>query len=748
MPRWSLQLFGSCALIRDDDDTATLNGLNRFVYSMLAYAALAPQGRVSRERLASAIWEDRSDEQARHSLRQALLSLRRYLGDDADRIIQADGDLLAIIPEALDIDVLQFEVAASATDQASLERACAIYRGELMEGLSLRSDVFQAWLSAERKRLSDRALDAMHRLAALRESHGDHETVIRIARRILTIDPYREMALRKLMLGYQQSGRRAEALLEFQKFRDLLRRDLKASPESETAALFEQIRQNGNGQSSVESEGLGISTVVRDENVEPDLKRADYGIDHSEKPKSGEAEIAPLRTEAPARRRIGRRGWIAIASVVVLATVIVGSAIFWRALIVNPGPVGGVMRAIRAGLLLADQPSIVVLPLEVRGDDPNDIILAEGVVDGITTGLSIVSEMLVIDRHSAMSYQGESIPVEQIADELGVRYCLTGSLQSNGDRVRISLQLVDAAIGSIVWASTLDRELQDIFQLQDQVAFEVITTLQVEITEGEQERISLRYGAPNLQAWLLSGQGIKHLRRLTHYSTLIARDLYERSMKIDPTFAGAYVGLGWTYFLEAQFGWTDDQEYAIARAQQLAQRALEIDPTQARTHSLLGGLYLLTGKLDEAVAAGERAVSLDPNSADEAAFFAYTLTFVGDHDRAIVMAELAMRLSPVHPDWYYWVLGRALRLNEDYDEAVAALLAGNAATGPAIPPRVELAAAYVGMGLRANARQISREILKHEPDFSVRAWVSRMTRADPGAIELEMQLLQQAGLPD
>ncbi len=112
------------------------------------------------------------------------------------------------------------------------------------------------------------------------------------------------------------------------------------------------------------------------------------------------------------------------------------------------------------------------------------------------------------------------------------------------------------------------------------------------------------------------------------------------------------------------------------------------------------------------------------------------------------MAELAMKLSPVHPDWYYWVLGRALRLNEDYDEAVSALLAGNAATGPAIPPRVELAAAYVGLGLRANARQISREILKNEPDFSVREWVKRMTRGDPDTVELEMELLKQAGLPE
>jgi tetratricopeptide (TPR) repeat protein len=356
--------------------------------------------------------------------------------------------------------------------------------------------------------------------------------------------------------------------------------------------------------------------------------------------------------------------------------------------------------------------------------------------------------MLVIDPHSAMSYQGESIPVDQIADELGVRYCLTGSLQRNGDQVRISLQLVDAAIGSIVWAAALDRELGDIFELQDEVAFDVITALQVEVTEGEQERISLRVGTPNLQAWLLTGQGIKHLRRLTHYNTLIARDLYERSMRIDPNFPGAYVGLGWTYFLEAQFGWTNDPAIAIERARLLAQQALEIDPMQARTHSLLGGLYLLTGNVQEAVSAGERAIELDPNSADDAALFAYTLTFVGDYDRAISMAELAIQLSPVHPDWYYWVLGRALRLNEDYDDAVYALLAGNAAKGSSIPPKVELAAAYVGMGLKASARQVSREILKLEPDFSVQVWAKRMSPADPDTIDFETALLLQTGLPE
>ncbi len=739
MAEWRLQLIGLFALVRND--TAPDVPLGRFVQAMLACIALAPQGRMSRERLAALIWEDRPDNQARHSLRQALLALRRHLGEDADRVLHVDADQIALMPEHISIDIAEFDIAALADDRRSLENAAGLYRGELLEGISLRGETFGAWLAAERRRLADSALDVMRRLALLQRDSGDHDAAIATLRRLQEIDPFRESALRQLMQTYVDAGRRADALRAFQAFSDLLHRELRTAPEQDTVALFEAIRHSGVELSIDEPAPAAVGDPVPAH--EPGAQPA-QGADQAAPDLSGS------RTTAVAgwRWRPGRRAWLRLAVAGLVVAIMGGSAIFWNVLINWPGPVGGVMRTIRAGLLLADRPSIVVLPFDVRSNDPNDAILAEGIGEGITTGLSIISEMLVIDWRSATSYADRTILVDRIADELGVRYCLIGSLQHQGDRVRISLQLVDAAIGSSVWAATYDRELGNVFDLQDDITMQVITALQVEITEGEQERISLRHGTDNLQAWFLAGQGLKHLRRVTRRDTLIARDLYLNAIALDPLYPGAYEGLAWTYFLEVRFGWTGSPGAAVEEAARLAQKAFEIDPQRARTHSLLGSLQLVMGNLQEAVAAGERAIALDPNGAEDAALFAYTLTYAGDPERAISLVETAKQLSPLHPDWYLWVLGRAYRLNEDYDEAIVALLAGHADRVPSVPARVELAAAYAADGRMIDAQRMAQRVLDLVPDFSVLGWVQRTPYGDPSVMEQEIALLRRAGLPE
>ena len=744
MSAWRLQLLGSFALTRNDQ--APEAPLGRFVQAMAACIALASQGRVSRERLASLIWEDRPDDQARHSLRQALLALRRHLGEDADEILRADGDHIALMSEHVAVDATEFEVATAGDDRQTLEQAVNLYRGELLEGVSLRGEAFGAWLASERRRFADLALDAMRRLALLQRDAGDHDAAIATLRRMQEIDPLRESALRQLMHAYVDSGRRADALREFQGFSEQLRRELKTSPEPETVALFEAIRHSG---MEPPTDEVPIAAFDAAEAETGPVARAN---DH-ETP-SASAPTSPDATSTPtgvAPRRLPyqkRKAWIAVSAIMLLVILAGGSAIFWSVLINRPGPVGGVMRTIRAGLLLADRPSIVVLPFDVRSNDPNDAMLADGIGEGITTGLSMVSEMLVIDWRSAMSYEDRSVLVESIADELGVRYCLIGSIQHHDQRVRITLQLVDAAIGSSIWAATYDRELKNVFELQDEITLQVITALQVEITEGEQERISLRHGTDNLQAWFLAGQGFKHLRRVTPRDTQMARGLYQSAIALDPGYPGAYEGLAWTYFLEVRFGWTMTPGTAVEEAARLAQKAFELDPQRARTHSLLGSLQLLMGNLSEAVAAGEQAIALDPNGAEDAALFAYTLTYAGDPERAVALVQTAMRLSPLYPDWYQWVLGRALRLNGDPDDAIEALLAGHADTVPSVPARVELAAAYAAEGSIVDAQLMARRVLELVPDFSALAWVRRTPYGDPAVTEEEIELLRRAGLPE
>jgi DNA-binding SARP family transcriptional activator/TolB-like protein len=738
-----MQLLGPFALTNHEGSAA--GAPSRFVQAMLAYIVLAPRECVSREKLAAVIWEDRADEQARHSLRQALLALRRFLGADAGAILQAESDAIAISSDTVDIDVRSFEVAVAQHDRPSLEYATELYRGELLEGLSIRGDAFGNWLAAERRRLSERALDAMRRLALLQRGEGDHAAAIETLRRILTIDPFRESSMRQLMQTYVDAGRRADALREFKNYAEQLRKELRTAPEPATVALFESVRRSGID--LPDPEALTEPASIAESAPTPDEAHAAMSEADRRTLATPAATLAAETGPLPAQRMTPRQ-WVIASAVALLMVLTAGGTIFWNVLILRPGPVGGVMRTIRAGLLLADRPSIVVLPFEVHGSDTETVMLADGIGDGITTGLSIVSEMLVIDRRSAMSYEDRAIPVSRVADELGVRYCLIGSVQRRNDHVRISMQLVDAAIGSSVWAATFDHEVSNVFELQDQITLEVITALQVEITEGEQERISLQHGTDNLQAWFHAARGMKLLRRVNAHDTLLARELYERAIAIDPNYPGAYEGLAWTHYLEARFGWVPSPEGAIAEAFRLAQIALAMDTHRARTHSLLGALHLLTGDLEGAIAAGERAIELAPNGAEDAALFAYTLTYADDAIRAISLAEQAKRLSPEHPDWYDWVLGRAYRLNGDYGDAIEALLAGNAGSGPSIPPRVELAVAYAGIGRISNAQQIAAEIMELAPDFSIRGWVERMPYADFATAEREIELLRLAGLPE
>ncbi len=309
--------------------------------------------------------------------------------------------------------------------------------------------------------------------------------------------------------------------------------------------------------------------------------------------------------------------------------------------------------------------------------------------------------------------------------------------------------LVDSRQGRHrIWSESYTREVDDFLTFQQEVTFDIIRSLEIRLTEGEQERISRMTGTEELAAWLAAARGEKHLAILTPKDVMIARASYERALRIDPDYAGALEGMAWTYFIEARFGWTAERAGALSRAREIAGRALALEPDRPQTHSLLGSLRLLEGDFAGAIELGEKAFALDPNDSDVAALLAYTLTYTGEPERALSLIDRAIELKPVPSRWYTWLRGRALRVAGRPGEAIR-VLAPVVARRPTSPiPLIELAAAYSQAGEQAMAEWAAEEIERLVPGFTVGQWMALSPYRSEETMVREAQALRATGLPE
>ncbi len=732
MARLTLQLFGGLCAYRESGAEAAAAG--RKASALLAYLALNPKQRCTRDRLATLLWSDRGEEQARHSLRQALLSLRKALDDESASVLVSDGDRLTLDTEAIAVDVQAFERLAASRTREALEQAGMLYVGDFLDGVDVRSEGFEEWLAAERTRLRDLASDVLLRLTQIYVDGGEWDAAREAAQRLLALDPSREEGHRILMRLYDHTGRRSLALRQYRICEHSLRRELDAAPAPETVRLHAEIRARGEERAGGVEDANGVAG-------KGPLPR---GIEVAAAPgPSSPSAGADAKIAAESAKHLGRRAWLWAAAA---AAVVVAVAALWLLRLPSPAT-SAVADTAKMAFPLPEKPSIAVLPFENQSGDPNQDSFVDALTGDVTTALSIISEMFVIDRYSMLIYRSKPATVKQVAEALGVRYVLEGSVQRSGDRVRISVALIDAVAGHHIWADRYDREIQDVFALRDEMTLAIITALQVHIAEGEQERSTLIHGTHNLQAWMLAGRGLQLLRRASQGDNARARELYQRAAALDPNYAGAWDGLSWSHLLDARFGWSGSPEADLRMAAELAQKALELDPMRSRTYALLGTIRLMMGDHAQAVAYGEKAVVLDPNGAEIAALLAFTLTYTTDAERSISLLGKAMRLSPYYPDWYRWTLGRAHRLAGRYEEAEAALTTSEG-SAESVMPRVELAATYSEMGRLSEARAEAADILKIDPKFSVLAWTKAPPYQDPARTRREIDILRRAGLPD
>ena len=477
---YDLRLLGRFQLLSPaGDDIAISSKKNQ---ALLAILALAQGGAVTRSRLIGILWAERGEDQARSSLRQGFTALRKALGACGPFPLRVDDEEAAIDLDALRVDTLRFTEAGAGQYPEALERGLALWRGELLEGLTIPDQAVQDWLGEARRGLQARYLDALSRLLAIREGAGDHEKALATAQCLLASDPVNEVAQRAVMRCHARTGDRGKALKQYQVCKEVLRRDLGVDPEPATEDLLRQI---AGGSLSPKQAG------------EPGLS-------------------GPLDLARPSEER----------------------------------------------------PSIAVLHFTNLSGDAAQEFFADGIADNITTELSRFRDLFVIARDSSFTYKGKAVKVQEASRDLGVRYLLEGSVQRSEDRVRISVQLIDGTSGQHLWVERYDRQLDDIFALQDEVTQTIVATLASgyggRLRKAWQKRPETRHPG-NVKSFDCFLRAMDLFDRFTKEAVAESKPYFEEAIRLDPSYAKAHSKLAWAHMVEAAEGWSEDHPQTFGR---------------------------------------------------------------------------------------------------------------------------------------------------------------------------------------
>lgn len=393
-------------------------------------------------------------------------------------------------------------------------------------------------------------------------------------------------------------------------------------------------------------------------------------------------------------------------------------------------------------LKLPDRPSIAVLPFVNMSGDSEQEYFSDGITEDLITDLSKISSLFVIARNSVFTYKGRAVNVRQVSRELGVKYVLEGSVRKAGDRVRITAQLVDAGTGGHLWAERYDRDLEDIFTLQDEVTQKIVTALAVKLTQDEQERLERRY-TNNVEAYDCLLQGLGYFYLFTKGGNDRARSMFDKAIDLDPAFALAYGLLGYTYWLEWSFGWSQSLE-CLEKAFQLAQKATALDDSLPEPHGILGMVYLWKKEHEQAIDHLQRAIALNPNDADALDQLAHVLTFSGRPEEAIGLEKKAMRLNPLYPPLYEFTLGHAYFLVGEYEQAIDALRRLLDRNPNFLPAHIYLALCLGRLGRVDEAQAEAAEFARVTPNMSWDSWRQRLPYKDKAVLDGIFETLLKA----
>ena len=665
MAGFRLSLLGEFALSAPGGHVVAITGKkNR---ALLAILALSPGQAMTRERLASLLWGDRGEEQARNSLRQSLAVLRKELGPDGGNLVRSQDEALKLQLAATAVDVLDVVAGTMSNDVEILRAAAALCSGDLLADVVIHEESFEEWLAVERSSFGVTKLRLFERLAELETGQAR----VAAAQHLVALDPLRESSQRILMQAYSDAGENALALKQYEKCRELLSRELNIEPAKETQELRERI---GGG------DGVAGTSAPTAEKVK--------------------ADPLYLNTLASLGQTVRSK---------VMAT--------------------------------PAKDSIAVLPFTNISGEPAQEFFTDGLTEDIITDLSNAPGLFVIARNSTLAYKGKPTDVRQIAHDLGVNYILEGSARRSETRLRINVQLSSAAEGGRhVWAERFDRQLTDVFAVQDEIARRVVDAICGKLVGTS---VSERYRPSNLEAYDLCVRS-RNQWYISKSANDEARLLLERAISLDPDYCEAHWQLANTLIFSWLL-WGDAQEPNHRNALALARRAVEIDPSDSTARCTLGYMLLYDHRWADAEQEYDAAVRLGPNNAHAFADLAYFHVMNGRPQEAVSAAAHALRLNPRPPGWYFWITGTAQVASGQYENAVATLRREETYRSAS---RRMLAAALALLGRDSEARAEATLFLATSPHWRISTWVEAQPFKNAADAEFWVSAFRLAGLPE
>ena len=653
------RLFGGFEL--NDGDGVELRLGTRKARALFSFLIVEADRWHTRDRLAGLLWSDRQQAQARHSLTQALGSIRK-LGERAGvTLIESDFERVRLLAAAVNADALSFQERLEADPAEALE----FYAGPLLDDFPPLDPTFDEWLATERAFFHEKASAAFWRASDQAEGRGDMSGAMAAAKRWVTLDPLAEHAHRRLIQLHIVGGDRAEAARQYQACERLLREELDVEPAAETKALL---------------------------NDPQDPKR----------PGEIRATIQKTRPLSEAEP-----------------------------------------------LSLPDRPSIAVLPFANLSGDPEQQYFADGMTEDIITALSRFRWFFVIARNSTFAYKGNAIDVTKVSRDLGVRYVLEGSVRRAGNRVRVSGQLIDGTTGNHIWAERYDRELTDIFEIQDEITAHIAAAVAPELYGAEGRRAE-RKRPTNLDAWDYFLRAYMHMYRGSKEENAKGLELAAKSIELDPNSAHGYKALAYSQYAAALNGWADSRGPLMAEVLEAAKTAVQLDDKDAEAHQILGMAYLAYRQHDLSISELETAVGLNPSFAHGFASLAMSLTYSGRPLEALSLYDKAIRLSPQDPNKSMWRCAQALAhlTAEQFEDAIQCAKLSIETKWSWLPSHRYLVASYGLLGMEREAEQALASLLALDPRFTI----AKAMKANPFKYPADFQRLanglRQAGLPE
>jgi len=440
--------------------------------------------------------------------------------------------------------------------------------------------------------------------------------------------------------------------------------------------------------------------------------------------------------------KISRRAAIAtIIALIIVAGSLAGWAVYlYQSKRIEPASLD------KMAYQLPDKPSIAVLPFNNLSGNPEQEYFSDGITEDIITALSKHPNLFVIARNSTFTYKGKPVKVQKVAEDLGVRYVLEGSIQKTEQKVRITTQLIDALKGYHIWSERYDREIKDIFALQDEITLKVLKALDVKLIRGEPGKLLVK-GVDNLEVYIKALKARNYLYQWNREGVIESRKLTEEVIRMAPQYAAAYQGLAGVTMMEGILGISKSRKESLIKAIELCKKAISLDDSLPGAHGLLGFLYVQIRQYDKGIAECEKAIELAPNSADVYSFMAQGLNVAGRPEEAIAYNDKAFRLNPTGaPTYYYSGASLSYFLTGRYEDSIKVCKEALKRWPNNSLAHARLAIAYMALGREEEARKAAQELLRIDPKFSAQRFAQMQPAKDPTVAAQALELMNKAGL--